>query len=75
MTNTEIKEALYKQTPIPIAKLEFIRLGVAYYSTYIVNKEGTSFRVNFQVPVNDMGNTDYLVGMYGKLLDRYIVNN
>ena len=35
MTNTEIKKALYKQKPI--AKLEFIRVGVAYYSTTVNN--------------------------------------
>lgn len=69
MTNTEIKKALYKQKPI--AEFEFIRVGVAYYSTTI-NNEGEDFKVSFQVPVNDMGDSDYLPQMDAKLLNRYI---
>jgi hypothetical protein len=69
MTNTEIKKALYKQKPI--AEFEFIRVGVAYYSTTIDN-EGEDFKVSFQVPVNDMGDADYLPQMDAKLLNRYI---
>lgn len=70
MTNTEIKKALYKQKPE--AKLEFIRVGVAYYSTTITTEEGEAFKVSFQVPVNDMGDADYYSEMDAKLLNRYI---
>lgn len=69
MEKNEIKKALYKQKPT--AKLEFIRVGVAYYSTEI--KDGDNdFMVSFQVPVDDMGDADYFPEMDAKLLIRYI---
>lgn len=69
MEKNEIKKALYKQKPT--AKLEFIRVGVAYYSTEI--KDGDNdFTVSFQVPVDDMGDADYFPEMDAKLLIRYI---
>lgn len=70
MNKNEIKKALYKQKPI--AKLLFIRIGVAYYSTTINDVDGNEYSVQFQVPVDDMGDTDYLVEMDGKLMGRYI---
>lgn len=66
MTETEIKKALYKQKPE--AKLMFIRGGVAYYET-IINE---NYIVNFEVPVDDMGDADYFPSMDAKLLARYI---
>ena len=73
MTTTEIKKALYKQKPT--AELKFIRVGVAYYETTITNDDDESTsRVEFQVPVIDMGDADYYSKMDAKLLNRYIVN-
>jgi|TARA_B110000259_G_C14009453_1_gene399072 hypothetical protein len=71
MTNTEIKKALYKQKPI--AKLQFIRIGVAYYETIIRDDDSLEIWIGFQVPVSDMGDTDYFPQMDAKLLNRYIV--
>ena len=70
MEKNDIKKALYKQKPM--AKLEFIRVGVAYYSTIVINEEGEDFKVSFQVPVDDMGDADYFPEMDAKLLNRYI---
>lgn len=71
MTNTQIKKALYKQKPT--AKFDKIRIGIAYYSTMILDDNNEPFYVNFEVPVNDMGEADYLPEMDAKLLNRYIV--
>lgn len=71
METTVIKKELYKQKPI--AKLKFIRLGVAYYTAIILDEE-KEFTVEFQVPVVDMGDTDFYPEMDGKLLNRYIIN-
>ena len=73
MTNTEIKKALYKQKPQ--AKFDKIRIGIAYYSTMILDDNNEPFYVKFEVPVNDMGDADYLPEMDAKLLNRYIVND
>jgi len=70
MITNEIKKALYKQKPI--AKLQFIRVGVAYYETTIVDVDGKDNTIQFQVPVVDMGDADYFVEMDAKLLNRYI---
>jgi hypothetical protein len=67
MTTTEIKKELYKQKPD--ASIRFIRKGVAYY--YADLEQG---RVNFEVPVDDMGDADFLPTMDAKLLNRWIVN-
>jgi len=72
MTNTEIKKALYKQKPI--ANLKFIRVGVAYYETVVTDEDGMKQIVEFQVPVDDMGDADYFPIMDAKLLNRYIAN-
>jgi hypothetical protein len=61
----EIKKALYKQKPK--ARLRFIRKGVAYYYADLEEE-----RVNFEVPVDDMGDADFNVEMEGKLLIRWI---
>lgn len=71
MDVSTIKKELYKQKPA--ASLKFIRLGVAYYTAQL-NSEGKSQEIEFQVPVNDMGETDFLPEMDGKLLNRYISN-
>ena len=71
METTVIKKELYKQKPI--AKLKFIRLGVAYYSASIEH-ESKTVDIEFQVPVTDMGDTDFTPLMDAKLLNRYIAN-
>jgi len=75
MEKNEIKKALYKQNPI--AKLDYIRKGNAYYYTY-VNKhfdDGTfeSHDVRFEIPINDMGDADFGAEMESKLLQRWIM--
>ncbi len=64
MELNEIKKMLYRNN-VP-AKLTRIRKNVAYYE--IPDKT-----VTFAVPINDMGDTDFLPDMDAKLLIRYIV--
>jgi|TARA_R110000824_G_scaffold106610_10_gene252065 hypothetical protein len=68
MTTIEIKKALYKQKPM--ANLTMIRIGVAYYTTML---DGGAI-VSFEIPISDMGSTDFFPTMEGKLLNRWIVN-
>ena len=63
----EAKKALYKEKPV--ATLLYIRKGSAYYFTSLADGS----RINFTVPVDDMGDTDYQSHMDAKLLIRYIV--
>lgn len=67
MTNIEIKKLIYKQKPK--AYLEFIRIGVAYYYTTSL---GT--KISFQIPISDMGSTDFFPEMQAKLLLRWLIN-
>ena len=68
-----IKKELYKQKPT--AEFSYIRMGVAYYHTEIRGESIQSFRINFEVPVTDMGNADFERSMDAKLLNRWIVIN
>lgn len=68
MTLTEIKKELYKQKPD--AHLRYIRKGIAYYYSDLNEK-----RVNFEVPVSDMGDADFGPTMEGKLLIRWLSEN
>ena len=70
MEKNEIKKALYKQNPI--AKLSMIRKGVAYYATIITNEEKL-IEICFEIPINDMGDADFLYEMESKFLNRWIV--
>lgn len=65
MDKTEIKKALYKQKPD--ANLRYIRAGNAYYFADL-----TEQRVNFEIPVDDMGDADFTPRMDAKLLIRWI---
>lgn len=67
MEKNEIKKALYKQNPK--AALDYIRKGNAYYFTVL--EDGT--KINFEVPVSDMGDADFFGDMDSKLLNRWIV--
>ncbi len=71
MERNEIKKALYKQNPI--AKLDYIRKSKAYYSAIIKDGELDSVFVQFEIPVEDMGDADFLVNMEAKLLQRWIL--
>ncbi len=66
MELNEIKKALYKQNPE--AQLQFIRIGVAYYETILENGN----KIRFEIPIDDMGSTDFLPKMDSKLLIRWI---
>jgi hypothetical protein len=75
MNNTEIKKELYKQKPI--AKMLYIRSGVAYYDAVIRIEEESVIKnktVFFMVPVEDMGDADFTPEMDAKLLIRYLVD-
>lgn len=75
MTLTEIKKELYKQKPI--AKLVFIRKGVAHYDATIDGeKDGESYfkTIFFEIPVLDMGDADLTPHMDAKLLNRWLVD-
>lgn len=65
MEITEIKKELYKQKPK--AYLKYIRKGVAFYYADLQQEV-----VYFEVPVNDMGNSDFTPIIDAKLLCRWI---
>jgi hypothetical protein len=66
MNITDIKKELYKQKPE--AHLRYIRKGYAHYYADL-----TDIRVNFEVPVSDMGDADFTPTMDAKLLNRWLV--
>lgn len=68
MTKIEIKKALYKEKPK--AFLQQIRMGNAYYTTFLAQGEV----ITFCVPVEEMGDTDFHTEMDAKLLQRWIDN-
>ncbi len=67
MKKAEIMKVLYKNKPQ--ASLRFIRKGVAYYFTVVDEQE-----INFEIPVEDMGDADFFSGMEAKHLNRWIVS-
>ena len=69
MTDTDVKKALYKQTPE--AKFLFIRKGVAYYTT-IISFNDSNHAIRFEIPVDDMGDAGFFPKMDAKLLARWI---
>lgn len=72
MEKNEIKKALYKEKPL--AELDFIRKGIAYYTTVIKSDDGLdSQHVRFEVPVVDMGDADFFPTMNAHHLIRYLV--
>lgn len=70
MEKNEIKKLLYKQNP----KAEFlhIRKRKAYYQSIVEDVMRGSVYVLFEIPVDDMGDADFLPLMEGKLLIRWI---
>lgn len=67
MNKNEIKKALYKQKPM--AELISVGFGRAYYNTLLDN----GVMVRFEVPVDDMGDTMFHLGMEAQHLNRWIV--
>ena len=70
MEATEIKKELYKQKPI--ANFKFIRKGIAYYETSLLIDSETK-TLYFEIPTNDMGDSDFTSTMDGKLLIRWLI--
>jgi YHS domain-containing protein len=66
MTITEIKKELYKTKPL--ANFKYIRKGFAYYSCDL-----EQCKVEFEIPINDMGDSDFLPVMNAQLLNRWIL--
>lgn len=71
MNKVEIKKALYKQKPT--AQFDRIRMGVAYYSSMVLDGNNEPFYIKFEIPVIDMGEADFETEMEAKLLNRWIV--
>lgn len=67
MTNTEIKKATYKEKPQ--ADFKWIRNGLACYCADLEN-----YRVQYEIPVSDMGTAEFGRTMDAKLLNRWIAN-
>lgn len=65
-----LKKQVYKQQPK--AKLQRIRLGVAYYNFDVINDENIRFGFACEIPVIDMGDADFEVEMEAKLLLRWV---
>jgi hypothetical protein len=74
MKLNEIKKGLYKENPIAI--FWKIRKGVAEYKTFIMNsgEDGPlNIPITFSIPVDDMGDADFMDQMESKFLIRWIV--
>lgn len=71
METNEIKKLLYKQSPN--AALDRIRKGVAYYVANLNITESTTTYVYFEVPIDDMGDTDFYKNMEAKHLIRWMI--
>jgi hypothetical protein len=67
MELNDIKKVLYKENPTAVLKQ--IRKGVAYYSAHVPSIDKV---IQFEIPVNDMGDADFLAHMDSKLLIRWI---
>lgn len=79
MTINEIKKKFYKENPS--AYLRYIRMGVAYYYVELNDISNvrpgdiySSAMIEFEIPVNDMGNADFEPTMPAKHLLRWIKN-
>ena len=66
MEKNELKKLLYREKPK--AEFRYIRKGTAYYRAITVD-----VTIDFQIPVQDMGDADFLDEMEAKLLIRWIV--
>lgn len=66
MTKNDLKKYLLKNKPT--ASINYIRKGSAYYITIVEEKI-----ITFQVPVDDMGDADFLPDMPAQLLIRWLL--
>jgi hypothetical protein len=66
MTLEEIKKEMYKQKPI--AHFKSIKNGVVYYYADLIKE-----RIEFCIPVNDMGEAEFKANMEAQFLNRWIV--
>lgn len=71
MELNEIKKELYKQKPQAV--LTFIRKQIAYYLT-VIKIDNIEHTINFEIPINDMGDADLYGSMDAKLLIRWITS-
>lgn len=71
MTKIEIQKTLYEQKPR--ATFLYMRKGIVYYQCTINLVEYETRKVIFEIPVDDMGDADFLAIMDAKLLGRWIV--
>lgn len=72
MIKDKIKKALYDQNHV--AELEFIRKGFAYYTTWAsYEDESIDTKIIFKIPIEDMGDDDFLPQMDAKLLIRWVL--
>jgi len=77
MKTNEIKKLIYKKNPT--AELDMIRGGNLYYLTSfevgMIDKTVVNQIIAFEVPISDIGATDFFPTMPAKHLLRWIVNN
>lgn len=73
LIKSAIQKSLYKQNPP--ADFEKIRVGVAYYTSEIVfeDEDREPLELSFQIPVSEMGSTDFTPVMEAKHLFRWLV--
>lgn len=76
MTKDQIKKALYREKPE--AKLLYIKKNGIHYRTFInvmvsenITEETAS--VFFKVPLEDLGDAEWLASMPSQLLLRYLI--
>lgn len=70
MDITRVKKELYKQKPK--ALFSHIRKGYAYYNTNLVIDDQTE-KVMFEIPISDMGDSDFHYEMESQRLNRWIL--
>lgn len=68
MEKNDVVKSLYRQNPV--AYFRFIRMGVAYYDCTL----GDFTKIEFQIPVEDMGSADFFVEMDSKHFIRWITS-
>lgn len=71
MEKNEIKKLLYKQNPT--ASFQSIRKGNGYYSTTVEDATAGRVFIQFEIPINDMGDADFYSQMEAKYLIRWIL--
>jgi len=72
MKNVEVKKLVYKQKPL--AHFSKIRMGIAYYRSFVIDENNKSVHIEFHIPVADMGDADFTKTMEAKLLVRWLVD-